>query len=52
MIVRHIVEISEDDVTTYQSCYLTTMSNDFELASAKLEMLAPSLRPERPLAQE
>ena len=31
MIVRHIVEISEDDVMTYQCYYLTTMSNDFEL---------------------
>ena len=28
MIVRHFVEISEDDVMTY---HLTTMSNDFEL---------------------
>ena len=30
MIVCHIVEISEDDIMTYQSNYLTTMSDDFE----------------------
>ena len=31
MIVRHIVEISDDDVMTYHFYYLTTTSNDFEL---------------------
>ena len=50
MIVRHIVEISEDDVMTYHFYYLTTTSNDFELPNTKLVTLAPGVRLERRFA--
>ena len=45
MIVRYIVEISEDDVITYQSYYLTAMINDFELRLCKISNPHPGLTP-------
>ena len=45
MIVRHIVEISEDDVMTYHFYYLTTTSNDFELPKYEVSNPRPGLTP-------
>ena len=42
MIVRHIVEISEDDVMTYHSCYLSRATT-LNSANTKLVTLAPGL---------
>ena len=51
MIVRHIVEISEDDVMTYHFYYLSRATT-LNSANTKLVTLAPDLRPERALARE
>ena len=45
MIVRHIVEISENDVMTYHFYYLTTTSNDFELRYYEISHPRPGLTP-------
>ena len=49
MIVRHIVEISEDDVMTYHFYYLSRATT-LNSANTKLVTLAPVLRPERRFA--
>ena len=46
MIVRHIVEISEDDVMTYHFYYLSRATT-LNSANTKLVTLAPVLCPER-----
>ena len=53
MIVRHIVDISEDDVITYHFYYLSRATT-LNFANTKLVTLTPCLRPERrfvPLAR-
>ena len=45
MIVRHIVEISEDDVMTYHFYYVSRATT-LNSANTKLVTLAPGLRPE------
>ena len=45
MIVRHIVEISEDDVMTYRFYYLSRATT-LNSANTKLVTLAPGLRTE------
>ena len=45
MIVRHIVEISENDIMTYQTYYLTTMSNVFELRLCEISNPRRGLTP-------